>query len=451
MKRKLLAACLLAGCVLTGAASCGGDNPVNPPIGETEEQKAVVTFEGKVTLKNTEHAVTVKGFKDNKFELTIADVNYTKNGTYEFLAGIGYKFTFSNGDVCMTTFDAAKKDHVLTVKIKAGDAGSGEAVLKLHDDKFVLDEGALGKNAFVQRANFVGTLSGEGGKKFTFKAKLNEGGALEIDAGIPMLNKTGTWTFENNKFVFTVEGKNYESTFDLGTSTYTIPYETKSPAGTHTVNLTWNATEMSFTGRNSAYGGINCNVYVYGNHTALFDIECDQAPNEKYNVLFDRVLTWSTKKGIFTFTYTDKDGKQDQFTATVNPETKELNLPYFIILNSSTTGVQKIEFPCKGNVEKMPSLYSEMETQFGPVTALFAFKDKGIVSQDVDGAGQASTMFDEDGTYTFENNVITCNFKNDRTFTSTWDEKTGTYSLPISIKGQITLESTLTYSLWGTK
>ena len=55
MKRKLLAACLLAGCVLTGAASCGGDNPVNPPIGETEEQKAVVTFEGKVTLKNTSY------------------------------------------------------------------------------------------------------------------------------------------------------------------------------------------------------------------------------------------------------------------------------------------------------------------------------------------------------------------------------------------------------------
>ena len=60
-----------------------------------------------------------------------------------------------------------------------------------------------------------------------------------------------------------------------------------------------------------------------------------------------------------------------------------------------------------------------------------------------------NAMFDKAGTYTFVNNVITLTV-GDKTYTSTFEEETGTYSLTYELKGtEATMYPVLTTSLWA--
>ena len=60
-------------------------------------------------------------------------------------------------------------------------------------------------------------------------------------------------------------------------------------------------------------------------------------------------------------------------------------------------------------------------------------------------------MFDGQGTYTFENNVISVKFTGEENpSVSTWDEATGTYTLNYSLVGtDMTINFVNTYAIWG--
>ena len=64
-------------------------------------------------------------------------------------------------------------------------------------------------------------------------------------------------------------------------------------------------------------------------------------------------------------------------------------------------------------------------------------------------AASMNGMFDKKGTYTIENGQISIVI-GEKTFTSTFDETTGTYTLVYELQGQDgVFTPELTYSIWG--
>lgn len=444
-KTKLLATILLTGCVFAGMVACGPSDPDDPGI--ITPSKAEFEFKGTVELKGTSHEVTLKGYKDNKFEVSIKDVTYEGKGTYQFIDKVGYKFTFANGTEVSTTFDNTNKDHILSFEVKAGDAGSGTCTLKLHDEDFVLDVTASGKAAFIEKANFTGTASVPGdtpqtGKSYPATLKLESDGTLSLKyEKNEVLNKTGTYTFNNNTFTLTIDGKEYTSSYDLGTGGYLIAYKQSIDGAERSFNLTWNTTVSTIGGRLEDRGGMNCDLYIYGNHTALFDITVDSAPAPIFQTMLDKPATWTRDNKGFTFTMGDGT---TTYTVTKDATTNEYSFDYPITGPDGT-----YTFEMTGGEQEIVALQDNIEFM-GSVNILLAYKDGGIVTRDVTGAGPASTLFDTDGTYTFENNVIKTTI-GDQTVNSTWDEATGTYTVDgLIIKGTETnLEPNCTLSLWG--
>ena len=453
MKKKFLSLILTAasGLLLSGLTACGGtsegpvENPTDKPSEVQQETKPEVDnfklkFEGKITLKEVEHDVALKLYEDLTAKLVVPSISYEKTGTYAFIEGIGYEFTITSFDKVTTTWSEETKEHVVEFTIKAGDNGSGTVTLKLKDESFTPSASSNIKNRFIESTAFTGSFA-FGDTKYTVNVTMNLDGTLTMDLGAQeFLNKTGTWTYENNTFKITVDEVEYSSTFDLGTGLYTIPYKYKGNEASVDCTLTWNPTVKTFSGKNAVdFGGISCDVYIYNNQTALFDITCDAAPMPQFQTMFDRTLTWTTTKGAYTFV-----NGEETFTQ-VTREDGTVGFDYIL------HGERDITIKLSLVDDEVHGLYSKEATKFGDVTNRFIFKEEGVVIRDIDGAGPASTMFDGQGTYTFENNVISVQFTGEENpSVSTWDEETGTYTLNYSLVGtDMTINFVNTYAIWG--
>lgn len=447
--------------MMTGAlVSCGDNKPTgpsstNPPISTPEEITAKYTFTGKVTLQSVEHNATLKCFEDGTFTLAIDGVSsYEEKGTYVFTEKIGFTFTFSNKTEVSSTFDKENKDHVVVIEIKAGDAGSGTATLKLHDENFVLDESSAGKTEYVNNSAFTGSFKIGSGKEavtYTANLKLKEDGTLDLEyESHENMKKTGTYTFEKNEFVLTIGGKEYKSVFDLGTAEYTIAYKETVEGTEYDLNLKWNPTKASLTGSNSDdFGGLDCALYLYSNHTALFDITCRQAPSPMFQTMFDKVATWNVKQGKYTFTLNAGTENEENIEAALDQETNKYAFNYII------HGERDVIIPMSGEKMEILALQDTQQAMGHKVPLMLGFMADNVVFRDTD-CDLSFINFDAEGTYTFVDNVITTTLlrkagdTEPQVCTSTWDEKTGTYTISgLTITGpETTLIYNPTLALW---
>ncbi len=455
--KKSFATLLLSGVVLMGAFACGAPEEEQ---GQTPDTFKYV-FSGKLQITK-EFNVVLNCKEDGNFELIVEGANKTFNGTYTFADGIGFTFKFkdTNRTIVSTKFNEETKEHYFDYEIKLGEDGKGTVTLKLKDDKFVPTISSDEKINFLRRANFVGNFAGtpadpskpQSTPFFSNKLSITEAGAcnLEFDAKLSLEAVEGTYKFVNNTFEFTLGGKTYKTTYNLGRAEYSFTYPIKYEGKDKNITFTWNSTEKGLTGYNDMAGGVTMDLYIYGDKTAFFDATLKAAPNPIMNTMFDRTATWSfdpkTKQYTFTLPAAKEGGESTEFKTEYNVETGESSFTYTM---QSEFG--PMPFEMKGVMNKYFSLTSVVDTQFEKCTFEFNFLDDTRVLRDVYGAGPAATMFDGEGSYTFTNNEIKVKFKEskDQEFASTWNEEDGTYTINYVLQGpELKLEPVLVGAIW---
>lgn len=398
-----------------------------------------VKFTGSTTISDVTYNVVLSlNDKDNTVLMEIADNVEDVTGTYTFIEGEGYEFIIGNVEY-VTEWDAATTSHKFDYNLKLGDLGSGTVTLSYVDTDFVYTAKPA-KVEFVENAKFDGTLIAMGQHAMHLRFNADGTYAITTDTTMDMVKqlveKTGTYTFENNTFTLDIGGTTYKTVYNLHTGAYSLTYAIAGPDGSFPLTLTYQP-EIVFTGTASDFGGLVFDLHTYSDGTCFADITTTM---ENMNEMFDRSGTWKMVDGNYVFTIETTPGTPVDFTSTVNPDTGRIEVAYEI------TGDRLV----KSTLSCAPVALHGFEGALGGVNFDLIFTSSSDAFVDVTTTMDSmNTMFDRTGTYTFVDNVITLTV-GDKTFTSTFAEETGTYSLTYELKGtEYTLYPVLSTSLWA--
>ena len=438
----LLGAALFAG--LFAVAACGETTPTTTPATPTTTAptvQAVAEFKGSTTIEDVTYNVVLSLYADKTLTLTIADGIDPVNGSYEFVEGKGYTLTIGTATY-ETKWDAATTSHKFDYELKLGELGKGTVTLALVDEDFVLTAKSP-KVEWVENAKFDGVLNFYGSHNLHLRFAEDGTYAITTDTEMAMvkgmLEETGSYTFENNTFTITTKTGTYKSVYDLHTGGYSLTYQIKGQDGNPEITLYYQP-EVVFYGEASDFGGLQFHLYTYSDGTCFADITTTM---ESMNSMFDRSGTWTKVDGEFVFsikTNTAEGAEPVEFPATVDEATGKL------VVNYAITGDREV----KAALYCAPVAFNGSVSNLGGVNFDLIFTSATEAFVDVTTTmASMNTMFDAKGTYTIVDNVITLTVGS-KTFTSTFDETTGTYSLTYELVGpEYTLTPTLTFTLWG--
>lgn len=398
----------------------------------------LVKFTGSTTISDVTYNVVLSLNKDNTLLMEIADNVEDVTGTYEFIEGEGYEFIIGNVEY-VTEWDAATTSHTFDYNLRLGDLGSGTVTLSYVDTNFVYTAKPA-KVEFAENARFDGVLNAMGQHAMHLRFSADGTYAITTDTAMDMVKQlvetTGTYTFENNTFTLTIGGTEYKTVYNLHTGAYSLTYAIAGPDGSFPLTLTYQP-EIIFTGTSSDFGGLVFDLHTYSDGTCLADITTTM---ESMNAMFDRSGTWKMVDGNYVFTIETTPGTPVDFTSSVNPETGRMEVNYEITgdrLVKSTLSCAAVDL--QGFEDALSGI--NFDLVFTSTTEAFVDVTTTMPSM--------NAMFDKAGTYTFVNNVITL-IVGDKTYTSTFEEETGTYSLTYELKGtEATMYPVLTTSLWA--
>ena len=190
--------------------------------------------------------------------------------------------------------------------------------------------------------------------------------------------------------------------------------------------------EFVLTGTAADFGGLTFDLYTYSDGTCFADITTTM---ESMNAMFDREGTWSVVEGNYVYAIkTNPAADAVEFAATVNPATGLMEVAYEI------TGDRTVKATLTGAPVKLNGTVSNL----GGVNFDLVFTSDTACFIDVTTTMEVmNTMFDKAGTYVVEDGAIKVTV-GEETFTSTFDEETGSYKLTYKLVGP---EYTLTPEL----
>ena len=440
----LLGLSLVAGVfAVTACGETSSSVSTNPEQSSEQQVTAIAEFKGSTTIEEVTYNVVLSLYADKTATLNVANDIDPVSGTYELIEGRGYKFTLGTSTY-ETSWDQETTTHSFEYVLRLGELGSGTVTLSYVDVDFVYTAKPA-KVEYITNVKLTGVLnfSGVHGIELVF----NEDGTYNIttDSSFELvqnlLTTSGAYTFENNTFTLTIGGVEYKTIYNLHTGAYTLNYNVVGPQATVPITLTYQP-EFVLTGTSSEFGGLVFDLYTYSDGTCFADITC--LAMESMNPVFDRSGTWKIVDGNFVYsilTDTTEGAEPVEFVSTINAAGQ-------IEVNYEITGDRTVKSTLSGTPLSFKG--SEEERLGGVDFELnFTSATECAVAVSCRAYPSMNSMFYRTGTYTFVDNVITMSI-NDETLTSTYDEETGTYSLPYILVGQqATLTPTLTYSLWA--
>ena len=455
MKKKFLV--LLTGLSAFALASCGGNSEPTPTPtpaptpseSETVKKEVKYEFKGDTTIDSVAYNVVLSAYTDGTFLLNPGKDVKTFTGTYEFIEKVGFVFTMNdaNNTVVKTVWKEADKNHEAVFPLKLGDAGTGEVTVKLHDEDFVYEVKAP-KEAFLERAKFTGTLNFNG--EFLFTTEFNKDGTFKLvpDKMENFLTKEGTYTFENNTFTLKSGDIECKSEFDITTVIYKMVFPYKGQEATLDLELTFDSKKPSnLIGIDTErFGGSKVILNMNADGTCLFDLVLNAAPDPKMQTMMDYKGTWDHLGPRYLF-------KVQQFDfATQKMVEKEFEGEYDELTNTfkmdySVAGPEgTISYPIEGEFPQMQRLHCYEDSEFGKLAYDLIFLPEGKAwLKCTTPHPSRNGNYDDRGTFTFENNVLTFNkaaephpeepgiAEEAETYTSKWDEETGTYSITYNL------------------
>lgn len=435
--KTLLAALSVAS--LVGLASCGeptkqptkNETPSvevtptpTPTPSPTPEVTPVAEFKGAVKIGETDYNVVLALYEDKTVTLKPGNGAAEKTGTYTLVEGKGYEFVIG-GQEFETKYNADSKSHEFDYELKLGEAGKGTVTLALKDENFTVTVKA-GKEAYVADAKFVGTLEAFGSHQL--ELVFNEDGTYNITTTTEMafvkglLEKTGAYTFTNNVFAITIDGTEYKSVFNPYLGLYELTYTVKGSDGNFPVTLVYQP-GFTLTGTAADFGGLTFDLHVYSDGTCFADITTTM---ESMNAIFDRKGTWKVVENNYVFSIVQGENVVD-FTSKIDAETKLLAVDY------SITGDREVKCTMIGS----PVILSGEVSNMGGIIFDLKFTSATECFIDITSKAAASmnAMFDHAATYEIVDGQIVLTAKG-KTYTSTFDEATGSYKITYEFQGQ---------------
>ena len=440
---------VLGAASLFGLASCGETPEVTPTPTPTPtevtptptpEKQAVAEFKGSVTISEVKYDVVLALYEDKTLALKPGQGQAEKTGTYEFVEGEGYKLVIA-GQELTTTWNAEAKSHEVVYELKLGEAGKGNVTLALKDENFVSTVKAP-RDEFIANAKFDGVLNFYGAH--VIHLVFNADGTYNITTDTTMamvkglLEKTGNYTYANNVFTVTIDGTEYKSVYNPSTNSYSLTYVIKGSDGNPEVTLTYQA-PFVLTGSLADFGGLQFAFNVNSDGTCFADITTTMP---SMDAIFDRSGTWKiNEEGNYVFTVAGAVAGEEttDFVASVNAK-GVISMTYKVqgdrLLEVELTGSPVV---LSGEVSNMGGIVFDLKF----VSATDCFID--ITSK---AAASMNDMFDHAATYEMVNGQIVVTAKN-KTYTSTYDEATGTYKLVYEFQGSDgVFNPELTFSVW---
>lgn len=185
-------------------------------------------FDGKVTINEIAYNVTMNG-KDGKFDL-VANKLAPITGTYELTQGKGYTFFFNdaNGTEVRTQYDTSEKELYFVYVLDLGAArGSGNVKMTWKNETFTLEGEAWADiPSFAGMANFgfiQATMQMVCKADDTFRL-------FSTDMGEYVAEITGTYSYENGAYVFTIGENTYTSALNEETGLHEVSIPVSIPS-----------------------------------------------------------------------------------------------------------------------------------------------------------------------------------------------------------------------------
>ena len=250
-----------------------------------------------------------------------------------------------------------------------------------------------------------------------------------------LLEKTGAYTFTNNVFAVTIDGTEYKSVFNPYLGLYELSYTVKGTDGEFPVTLVYQP-GFTLTGTAADFGGLVFDLHVYSDGTCFADITTTM---ESMNAIFDRKGTWKVVENNYVFSIVQGENTVD-FTSRVDAETKLLAVDY------SITGDREVKCTMTGS----PVVLTGEISNLGGIIFDLKFTSATECTVDVTSkvAASMNAMFDKSGTYVMENGQIKITI-GEKSYTSTFDEATGTYKLTYELVGnEGTFYPELVFGVW---
>ena len=287
---------------------------------------------------------------------------------------------------------------------------------------------------------------------YNVELALYEDNTLKLIPGNGAAEKTGTYTFvEGVGYEFVISGVEYETKWNESAKAHEVSYELKlGDAGSGVVKLSLVDEDFVCTVKggkenlieNAKFDGV---LNFYGAHIIHLVFNADGTYNITTETTMEMVKGLLEKTGAYTFANNEITVTIDgtEYKSVYNAETGAYDLTYTI---KGSDGNPEVTLSYK----PVNVVFTGYEDAFGGTNFELKFTSATECLVDVTLAFTSmNAAFDRTGTYVVENGQIKVTI-GEETFTSTFDEATGTYSITYKLVGsEATLYPVLTFQVWG--